>query len=87
MEHLKYKKLLNSKKEFKSAVDFIYGMVSKGIPLSAIDTNDWNSSPSTIVYLTIPYGSKKKGGKHKAWRNRFGESTLKSAVTFWKTKG
>ncbi len=71
----------------KSALKFITDLQSKGIPLSAIDRNDWSSSPNTIVYVTIPYGSKKNGGKSKNWRNRFGESTLKSAIKFWKTKG
>ena len=59
---------------YQPALRFIEDMVKKGIPLSAIDTNDWHSSPNTIVYLTIPYGRTKKGGKSKQWKNRFGKS-------------
>ncbi len=72
---------------FKSAIKFIDDMQKKGIPLSAIDRNDWSSSPATMVTVTIPYGSKKNGGKSKTWKNRFGDASLKSAIEFWKTKG
>lgn len=71
---------------YKSALKFIADMLDKGIPLSAIDVNDWTSSPSTIVGVTIPYGSPKNGGKSKTWKNKFGAAALKSAVDFWATR-
>ena len=80
------KKIKNAGFKYKSALKFVDDLQSKGIPLTAIDVNDWNSSPNTIVYITIPYGSAKNGGKGKNWKNRFGDSALKSAVEFWKTK-
>lgn len=72
--------------KYKSAIKFISDLQKKGISLSAIDVNDWNSSPNTIVGITIPYGSKNNGGKTKSWKNRFGETSVKSAVKFWNTK-
>ncbi len=80
------KKIQNAGFNYKSALKFIDDLQRKGIPLSAIDVNDLSASPNTIVYVTIPYGSAKNGGKCKNWKNRFGDSTLKSAVEFWKTK-
>lgn len=87
MQESTLKQIQNAGFPYKSAIKFIDDLIKKGVPLSAIMTNDWSSSPNTIVGITIPYGSKKNGGKSKSWKNRFGDSTLKSAVEFWKTKG
>lgn len=65
---------------------FIEKIKKAGIPVSAIFTNDWSSSPNTIVYVAIPYGSKKNGGKSKEWKNRFGDTSVKSALSFWKSR-
>ena len=73
-------------KEMQSATKFITDLKNNGIPASAIATNAWNSSPNTIVYVTIPYGSKNNGGKHKSWKNRFGATATKSAIAFWETR-
>jgi len=65
---------------------FVDKLKKAGIPLSALATNDWGSSPNTMVYITIPYGSKKNGGKTKIWKNRFGDTSVKSALSFWKSR-
>jgi len=69
-----------------SVFKFISQIKNKGIPLSSINVNDWSSSPNTIVYVTIPYGSNKNSGKTKKWKNRFGETTIKSAMKFWSSR-
>ena len=87
METSTFKRIeVKKEPEFKTAIKFIKDLVKKGIPLSAITTNDWNSSPNTRVYVTIPYGSKKMGGKSKDWKNQFGERALKTALKFWKSR-
>lgn len=86
MQESTFKQVQKAGYHYKPAIKFIEDLKTKGIPLSAIATNDWTSSPNTIVTITIPYGSKKNGGKSKSWKNRFGDSTLKSAIEFWKTK-
>ena len=67
-------------KEIQSATKFITDLKASGIPASAISTNNWNDSPNTIVYVTIPYGSKNNSGKWKSWKNRFGATATKSAI-------
>jgi hypothetical protein len=69
-----------------NAVKFIKDINKKGIPVSAIDKNDWSSSPNTIVYITIPYGSKKNSGKNKKFKNSFGDRAVSSALEFWKSR-
>lgn len=81
MEKSTLKQIQNT--EHKTAIKFINDLITNGIPLSAIMTNDWGSSPSIYVYVTIPYGNK-NGGKSKSWKNRFGKRALFSAVNFWK---
>ena len=87
MQESTLKQIQNAGHAYKSAIKFVEDLIKNGIPLSAIMTNDWSSSPNTIVVVTIPYGSKKNAGKSKSWKNRFGDSNLKSALDFWKTKG
>ncbi|MFY8162189.1 MAG: hypothetical protein ACOVNU_12725 [Candidatus Kapaibacteriota bacterium] len=86
MQKATLKEMKKSGYYYQPALRFIEDMIEKDIPLSAIDINDWHSSPNVIVYLTIPYGSSKKGGKSKQWKNRFGKSTLKSALAFWESR-
>lgn len=64
------------------ALNFIDSLQNKGIPLSAIAVNDWSCSPSTIVYVTIPYGSLGNGGKCVKFQ-QFGERAVNKAVHFW----
>jgi len=87
MEVATFNRLIAKKDpEFKTAIKFLKDLVKKGIPLSVISTNDWNSCQNTSVYLTIPYGSKHNGGQYKVWKNQFGDRALKTALTFWKSK-
>ena len=79
------RKLQNPDKQFKSAIEFIKALSSAGVDKSAISTNDWDGSPSTNVYITIPYGSKRNGGKTKVFKNKFGNRALKNALEFWKS--
>ena len=79
------RKLQNPDKQFKSAIEFIKALSSAGVDKSAISTNDWDGSPSTNVYITIPYGSKRNGGKTKVFKNKFGNRALKNALKFWKS--
>jgi hypothetical protein len=69
-----------------SAEKFISAMLGNGIPHSAIGRNDWDSSPHVMVYLTIPYGSKRNGGKYKSFRNKFGARALNTALKFWASR-
>ena len=67
MQESTLKRIQNAGYHYKSAIKFVEDLIKKGIPLSAIMTNDLSSSPNTIVVVTIPYGSKKNGGKSKSW--------------------
>jgi len=69
-----------------SAEKFISAMLDNGIPHSAIGRNDWDSSPNIRVFLTIPYGSKRNGGKYKGWKNQFGARALNTALKFWASR-
>jgi hypothetical protein len=72
---------LETKKEYTKEYSFILGLRGAGIPLSAINTNDYQHSPSRYVYITIPYG-KNNGGKTKEYK-RFSNRDLVNAVKFW----
>ena len=62
------------------AVDFISGLIDKGIPLSQIDISDWSSSEPAI-YVTIPYG-RTYGGRFRQYK-RWSKKDILSAVKFY----
>jgi hypothetical protein len=80
------KELSNITSEEISAEKFISAMIKIGICESAIGRNDWDSSPHIMVYLTIPYGSKRNGGRYKKWKNKFGARALNTALKFWESR-
>jgi hypothetical protein len=66
---------------YTRAMPFIKKLIQRGVPLSAIDTNDFNSS-YPAVYITREYG-RNWGGRYKkyhAWNSR----TLRYAVSFYR---
>jgi hypothetical protein len=68
----------------KEATEFIHLLIAKGIPLSAINVNDFNSSLKPAIYITREYG-RNNGGKSKRyiqWNNR----TADYAVSFYNAK-
>lgn len=77
-----YDALLKQRRKYPKAVAFIEKLKENGVSLSSIDVNDWNNSPNTIVYVSIPYG-KKNGGFSKVFKNRFGPTSLKSALKLY----
>ena len=68
----------------KRAAEFIHLLITRGIPLSAINVNDFNSSLEPAVYITREYG-RNNGGKSKRyiqWNNK----TADYAVSFYNAK-
>lgn len=62
-----------------SAVPFINNLILSGIPLGAINTNDWNSNYMPRVYVT-------KGTQtRKAHVNQLGAGSAKRLVKFYNT--
>ena len=62
-----------------SAVPFISNLIFNGIPLEAINTNDWNCNYMPRVYVT-------KGNQtRKAHVNKLGPGSLKRLVKFYNT--
>ena len=61
---------------------FIAELVKKGIPRSAVVTNDFDSNPIPRVYITIPYG-RPHGGKNKGYQ-RWNPTTVKQAVSWFR---
>ncbi len=66
----------------KKAAAFISKLVRAGIPRKAIATNDFNSSLTNKVYITIPYG--RKGGGMSRGYMLWNDNTLKLALRFWR---
>jgi hypothetical protein len=80
------KELIDISSAETSAEKFISAMLAAGIPHSAIGRNDWDDCPNVRVFLTIPYGSKRNGGKYKGWKNKFGARALNTALKFWASR-
>ena len=64
---------------------FMSRLVKLGVPRSALATNDFHSSLTPKVYITIPYG-RLGGGRSKSYQ-RWNDATAKSAVKFYKSGG
>lgn len=67
-------------KLYKRAIPFIDRLIDMGVPLSAIDTNDFNSSIPKI-YVTREYG-RIKGGAYKKYA-QWSERTARFAYEFY----
>lgn len=74
-----YEELQTSK--YKDAFRFVNQLLIRGVPLPAINRNDWDNVPAPKVYVTIPYGNG-KGGEYRAYK-RFSDYDLDCAVNFW----
>jgi hypothetical protein len=68
---------------YKRALPFIEKLLGLGIPLSAIDTNDFNSSKPR-VYVTREYG-RDFGGRYKKY-SMWNDRTAKYALEFYNAK-
>ena len=86
MKEQTYKDIQKAGYKYKPALKFIDDLQKNNIPLFAIDVNDWVNCPNNIVTITIPYGSPKNGGKYKAFKNKYGDRALKTAIKFYNTK-
>jgi hypothetical protein len=71
---------------YGTAYKFIEDLTASGVPRSAIGTNDFEGCGFARVYITIPYGSKRNGGKWKRYTTKFGKRALGYALKFWDTR-
>lgn len=67
---------------YSAAIVFIQALMRLGIPLSAIDTNDFHSNTQPAVYVTIPYGFP-GGGKFKRYIAKTKHNAI-NAVKFYR---
>jgi hypothetical protein len=72
--------------KYEAAYKFIEDLTASGVPRSAIGTNDFEACGFARVYITIPYGSKRNGGKWKRYTTKFGKRALSYALKFWDTR-
>jgi len=66
-----------------SAVPFINTLLSLNVPLSAINTNDWNSSYMPRVYVTREYGRTNGGTTRKAHVMQLGTKAAQRLAKFY----
>jgi hypothetical protein len=66
-----------------SAVPFINTLIGLNIPLSAIDTNDWDCNYMPRVYVTREYGKAFGGTKRKAHLMQFGHKAAERLAKFY----
>lgn len=69
---------------YQKAIPFINRLLQVGIPLSAIDTNDFNSNTNPSVYITREYG-RIKGGAFRKYR-QWNERNVENALNFYKAE-
>jgi len=68
---------------YKRAIPFIEKLLYHGIPLSAIETNDFNSNTRPSVYVVREYG-RNGGGRFKKYVTWYlNKRTLKLAIDFY----
>lgn len=68
-----------------SAVPFIESLLNMGVPLSAINTNDWHCNYMPRVYVTREYGRPKGGQSRKAHVLQMGNKAAKRLSDFYKS--
>jgi hypothetical protein len=66
-----------------SAVPFIYELIYLGVPLSAINTNDWHCSKILRVYVTREYGRNNGGDSRKTHVLHLGNRSAKRLSEFY----
>lgn len=66
-----------------SAVPFINKLLALNVPLSAINTNDFNSSYMPRVFVTREYGRDKGGETRKAHLSQFGHKAAERLAKFY----
>jgi hypothetical protein len=69
-----------------TAYKFIEDLTASGVPRAVIGTNDFEACGFACVYITIPYGSERNGGKWKRYTTKFGKRALGYALKFWDTR-
>jgi len=65
---------------------FIYDLMSRGIPCSQINTNDFSCNTKPSIYITIPYGREGGGKSKRISVNYLNNRSLNSAINFFTTK-
>jgi len=66
-----------------SAVPFIDTLMNKGVPLSAIYTNDWHCNTMPRVYVTREFGRDKGGQSRKAHVMQLGHKAAERLAAFY----
>mgnify|MGYP006324276141 FL=1 len=66
-----------------SAVPFIEKLLALNVPLSAINTNDFNSSYMPRVFVTREYGRDKGGETRKEHLTQFGHKAAARLAKFY----
>jgi len=66
-----------------SAIPFINTLLSLNVPLSAINTNDWNSSYMPRIFVTREYGRAKGGETRKAHVMQLGYKAAQRLAKFY----
>jgi hypothetical protein len=66
-----------------SAVPFIDKLLSLNVPLSAINTNDFNCNTMPRVYVTREFGKTNGGQSRKAHLRQFGHKTAERLAKFY----